>query len=617
MNRRPWRLCCVLLALGIMGKGSPRAEEPQVTATANPARVEEGSEIQLVIEIKGSSQVPDEPPDLTQLPGFVVAAGPSVSSYFQWINGQTRASRTYTYTLLPQGIGPRTLPPLLVRLGGSTYRTNPVRVDVVSRGALGGTGGVPSPPSSPFADPGLRRRLAPPPTMPASLSVEAAVDKSEVYPGEQVTLTYRVYTQFEIVQLSLKDQPAYPGFWVEELKTEGKYTARAVTREEGTFTEYTVLRKALFPTNPGTLSIPPLTFHLAVRRRGMDPFDSFFFPPTESLFRSTQPLSIRVKPLPEQGRPSEFSGAVGRFTLSVDTDRRDTRVNDAVALKIRVEGQGNINTLARPSLPPLHDFKQYEPKVAEAMEAKGGTLVGEKTWDYVLIPLAPGRQEIPPVRFAFFDPQTAQYRVLESDRISLNVAKGDLAEVPIQPGPERSEIPVLGADIRYIKLAGSPIVDQGRSFYGSRGFFALLVAPLLLNTSLLVVRRHRAARAGKEASHRRRRARRMAHRRLARARTHLSHEQSRHFYQELASALTAYLADKLSVPASGLTYDRIEEMLAGSGVDPAARQKFRSCLETCDFARFAPTSSERAEMERALTEAGKVIETLEGTVRVS
>lgn len=610
----PSRIASFLLLSALAATPLP-SQEPQVRASVTPERVEEGDQVTLTVEISGDSQAPEEPPDLTQLPGFILAAGPSVSSYFRWINGRTSASRTYTYTLLPQGRGTRTIPPLALKIGGRVLRTEPLRVDVVPRSSTGGRADPP-PRGSPFGDPGTRRRLAPPPTVPALLIVEASVDKPVVYPGEQVTLVYRVYTQFEIAQMSLKDQPTYQGFWVEDIKTDDKYESRSVTRQEGSFVEYTVLKKALFPTNPGSFTIPPITFHFAVRRRGMDPFESMFFQPTESLFRSSGAVTIRVKDLPEQGRPPEFKGAVGRFTMEVTTDRKQARVNDAVALRIRVEGQGNINTIGVPALPEIQDFKRYEPKVEEAMQAKGGTLVGSKSWEYVLIPLAPGEQVIPPVRFAFFDPRTEQYRTLENDPIRLSVKKGDLAEVPVQAAPDRTEIPVLGSDIRYIKQAAGRIVDEGRIPYAGRGFLALLLAPLALNLSLLLIIRRRAALSGSEAQVRRRRAGRTARKRLRRARILLARDQSGQFYQEVASALTFYLADKAGVGASGLTYDRIEEILAERGVEPETGQRFRRCLEVCDFARFAPASSGKEEMERAFAEAGKVIEDLEGKVRV-
>jgi len=608
-----------LLALCALGSlGSLLAEEPHVRALAEPTRVEEGEEVVLTVEIIGSSQSPEEPPDLSRLTEFTVAEGPSVSSVFQWVNGRTSASRTYRYTLVPQGTGTKTIPPLTVMLGGRLFRTDPVTVEVVPRAAASpGWRNRGAQEASPFSDPRMRQRLAQANPKAASTFVEAEVDKSDAFPGEQVTLTYVVYTQHEIAQLSLQDQPTYRGFWVEDLKTDTHYEARTVTRPEGTFLAYTVLKKALFPTNPGTLTIPPLTFHFAVRRRANDPLDSFFFQPTESLFRSTQAVPIRVRPLPEEGRPADFSGAVGRFNLHVTTDRATARVNDAVGLKVLIEGQGNFNTLGKPTLPSLDDFKQYEPKVEGSTEAKGGTLVGKKTWDYVLIPLASGRQQIPPVRFTFFDPGVRQYRILQSEPIALQIAKGDLAEVPMQAPPTRSQIPVLGSDIRYIKLAGGGIRDQRRTLYGSRAFAALLAFPVLLNASLLVMARRRASLSGNAALVRRRRARRMAQKRFSRARSRMQPAHSRDFYQELASALTAYLADKASVPASGLTYDRIEEILLMRGIEGKARERFRRCLETCDFARFAPTSSERGEMERTLSEAAEVIEAIEGRVKAS
>ena len=594
------------------------AQEPEITASLEPTRVDAGDEVQLNIRISGTDQQPDEPPSLPQLPGFVVAAGPSVSSYFQWVNGRTASSRTYSWTLLPQGKGAHTVPPIAISLGGKVYRTPMLRLDVVDRGQ-GGAPAAPqgaNPPST-FEDPRTRRRLATPPETPSSLFVEASLDKYQAYPGEQVTLLYKVYTQYEIVQMSLNDQPTYQGLWVEDIKPDEKYEARAVTRKEGAFTEYTVLKKALFPTSPGTVTIPPLTFRFAVRKRGGSPLDSFFFNPTESVFRSSDPLTLKVKELPEAGRPPEFNGAVGRFTLSAMTDRSESKVNDAVGLKVEVEGQGNINTLGNPSLPALPDFKRYDPKVEESMHPKSGTLVGSKTWNYVLIPLAPGNQEIPPVRFAFFDPQTERYHLLQSPPIRLNVARGEAGDQPVQLLPSRADIPVLGSDIRYIKLGGHALMDQGKSFYGSKLLMAVVAAPVLGNLGLLILARRRDKLRGNTAQVRQRRARRAARKRLSRARGRLSKERAREFYQELAAALTTFVADKIGLPAAGLTYDQIEELLELRGVDAALRAKFRLCLETCDFARFAPSASEPAEMEKAFAEAEAVVEALEGSVKTA
>ncbi|HEU5182342.1 MAG TPA: BatD family protein [Candidatus Polarisedimenticolia bacterium] len=614
---RRWVRLAILLLL-FAPATTAFSQEVEVTATAEPNRVEEGQEVELKIQINGTDHQPDQPPSLQQIPGFVSVSGPSVSSYFQWVNGRSSSSRSYTWILVPQGKGVHSIPPIPVTLDGTTYRTPMLRVDVVERGAGGGSqGGGGGQPNSPFADPWTRRRLATPPrgSTPASLFVEAVVDKTDVYPGEQVSLMYKVYTQYELSNMALQDQPSYEGFWVEDIKPDDKYDARTIQRKEGTFMEYTVLKKALFPNSSGNLTIPALTFHFAARRRSNDPFDSFLFQPTESLFRSSQEIRIHVKDLPVEGRPPEFDGAVGRYTLSVKADRNDTKVNDAVGLKVEVEGQGNISTLSGPRIPALPDFKQYDPKVQETPHAKAGTMVGKKTWEYVLIPLAAGAQEIPPVRFAYFDPKTASYQVLQSEPIHLKVARGEAGDLPGQPFPARADIAVLGTDIRYIKMDPQPLRDQARTLAGSPLFLAALAGPLALNTGLLLMARRRSRLAGSEGLVRRRKARRLARRKLARARSRLSRSQPRDFYQEVASALTGYLADKATLPASGLTYDRIEEILDQRGVEPALRDRFRRCLETCDFARFAPSASEPGEMAKALGEAEWVVEAMEGSVK--
>jgi hypothetical protein len=265
-------------------------------------------------------------------------------------------------------------------------------------------------------------------------------------------------------------------------------------------------------------------------------------------------------------------------------------------------------------LPPLPDYKRYEPRVEEKRDVVKDTVQGTKIWDYVLTPLAPGQQDLPSIRFAWFDPARGAYVEASSDPQTVLVQRGEadpgaLAHAPGSAGSRR-EVVAFGRDIRFIKGV-SDLQPKGRPFHRSLAFGALLTAPLALNAGLLLALRRRERMAGTAGLVRGLKAPRFARRRLRAARALMADGKSRAFSEEVGRALTGYLADKLNVPPSGLTHDRIETLLAARGVPEALRQEVRRVLEACDFARFAPVEPDGAAMRRDLDEAGRLIGRLE------
>jgi oxygen tolerance protein BatD len=603
--------------VGSMAGGALIAQEINVRSQAMPSRVGEGEEVTLVVEVSGSSFDQVAPPDLSALDDFEVLGGPSRSSRFQWVNGQTSSSLTFSYVLKPRRVGSLTIPPLGLLVRGRTYRTRPVTVEVVG-GRGGGT--PPGGPANPPVGPGFGGR----PSAPAEgrgegapgpdLRVRAEVDARTAYVGQQLTVRFLLDTQTEVLNLQLKESPSFPGFWVEEIKLPENLDMKRVQIGTEVYNEYTLMKRALFPTSGGTLTIPPVTYQIQVRRRSRDPMESFFFAPTETLLRRTDPIPITVEPLPSP-KPPGFSGAVGNFTLAVSADRKESQVNDAVGVKVRISGEGNLNALSASPLPELSDFKQYPPKITSSTSLQGDRLRGEKTWDYVLIPLAPGTQSVPPVVLSFFDPKAAQYRSVSSQPLTIQVAKGDQGPgAPLVTGMAQSDIKPLRRDIHYIKMAPNGLSDRSRPVYRSPFYAAALLLPLLLDLGLFVyIRRQDLSRANRR-SRRERRAGARAHRALKEARRRMGPATARAYYAAVAQALTEYLADKFDTSAVGLTHQRIEELLVSRGASEELRSRYHRCLEACDYARFAPTSAGHAEMLRTLQEAEGILTNLERCV---
>jgi hypothetical protein len=613
-----WRTVLVAaLALVVAGALSPaRAQSPPddtvIEARVDMQQMGEGDSLTLTIEVRGSRPAHAEEPDLSGLADFNIAAGPSTSTSTSmiWRGGQASSSTSqqYSYILLPRRRGTLTIPTISVKVGSRVLRTDPISVEVVagrvrqSGPSMPGRGGAPGLPQRPGARP------------QGEVFVEAQVDRKEAWVGEQVLLTYKVYTQVELVELPHPQQlPSYTGFWVEELPNDPRATVHRVTRDGKEFIELTLMKKAIFPTASGALTIEETPFELPVRAETRDPFEGIFFTPTRLVYRKTNPITIQVKPLPEAGRPASFTGAVGSYTLTTRADRTEARVNEAVGLQIRVEGKGNIKVVGEPLLPALPDYKRYEPKVEEKREVQEDRLLGTKTWDYVLTPLAAGPQDLPAIAFAYFDPSRGAYVEVTSKPLPVMVQRGADGGTTVAGGTApgaRREVVAFGRDIRFIK--GSSQLDRhGTPFHRSLLFGALLASPLLLNAALLfAVRRHDRL-AASVGLVRGRRAPGFARRRLKQARRILAEGKPRAFSEEVGRALTGYLADRLNVSASGLTHERIDGLLEVRRVDAALRGEVKRVLEACDFARFAPVEQGPDAMRRDLEEAEQLIARLE------
>lgn len=615
MSTRGSRALPLLLPLVLLAAATWSMAQDQVRVRAQVDRTEmgEGEDLRLLIEIVGPSLDGVGPPDMAVLDDFQVSGGPSVSTRFQWINGVSTSSKTYAYSMTPTKTGKATIPSLAVLVQGRTYRTQPIEVGVLPRSAVRSPYGsapqrrVGPGPRAPGSTPGAPRGSA----VPAALRIRSEIEPSTAYVGQQVTLKVILATQTEVLNIGYQETPSFPGFWTEEIKLPDQLEVRRVPIDGEMWSEITLMKRALFPTSSGPLTVPPIGWQIQVRRRSSDPLESFFFTPTETVTRRTEPVTVKVLPLPAAGRPAAFSGAVGDFSLQVTADRNASRVNDAVGLKVRVAGEGSLGAVEAPEIAELADFKRFDPKVTSSTNVQGDRLRSEKAWDYVVIPLAPGTQTVPPVNFSYFDPKGAQYRTISSHPLSIQVTRGDETGSASLPLVAQSDVRLLRRDIHYLKLAPGGLRDHSRPLFRSPLFAVLLILPIAADLSLFTWVRMRDTSPQAARSRRERRARAAARARLRQARRRMKPGSARTFYAAVAQAMTDYVGDKFDARGAGLTHQRIEELLAARGAPEDLRADFHRCLEACDFARFAPSSSGEEEMRRTLRAAEETLVGLE------
>lgn len=604
LRTAPGRLSVLLFTLTVCPGARP--QDLQVTATVGADVVGVQDNFQLTITVSGRDSNDAEVPRLPRFHSFRVVAGPSVSTSYQWINGRSSSSKSFIYVLLPEKEGEYTLDPVEVSVGGKVYKTQPVAVRVTAASS------APPPArdriSDPFAEDDIQARRSIPGG--EEVFVLAEPDRTTVYVGQQVTLAYHLLTQVGVTGLQLQESPPLTGFWVEDLKVDPNPNARRRFMNGREYLDYAVKKQALFPNSPGRVTIEPSTFAISVRTPG----DIFgFLTQAQTVYRKTREVEVTVKPLPREGRPAQFNGAVGSFSLTSSLDRKEAATGDAVALVISLAGKGNLKTVPDPALPPMPDFTIYSSKRSEqARPADGDAVAGEKTWEYVVVPKAPGSQKIPSLSLSYFDPDRDRYVTLTTPELELKVQKGGGSDTLLTglSGMTKQNLKRQGSDINFIKLSTADLRRGNQPIFHSTWFYLAAGIPLLVNVGAYLYQRERRRESSDLVLARSRRARRTALRRMKEAEK-AGRVDPRRFYDGAALALSRYLTDRFNLPEIAVTADSLEKSLAERSVDPRTAKEVMDCLQRCDYGRFVSASGSPDQMRDLLRKVRSVIETLE------
>ena len=597
-----------LTLLSVLVPAAASAEDFHVEASVNATKIGLDDDLQLTVAIKGDTMGRAGTPELPKLEGFRLG-GQSTSTNIQWVNGQMSSTRSTIYTLMPKAEGTHIIEPISVEYGGKEYLTEPIEIEVVYGSILPRSGGRPGS-MDPFdmLSPFRRRERTRPAVQEGEVFVTAELSKGSAFVGEQVVLTYRLYTQLQIMGLEFSEQPSLTGFWIEDVEMPQEPQWKETKVDGKDFFVVELKKSVLFPTRSGKITIEPAMVTMGLRAAA-DPFD-VFAPMTESIRRSTKALTVDVKPLPVAGRPADFSGAVGEFTMSAQLDQKETTAGEALTLSVVVEGEGNLKTVESPELPAPPGFRTYDPKTEENLTTRGSRFGGKKRWEYVLVPDSAGQHQIGPMSFSYFDPGEKKYKKLTAGPLTLNVAAATAASSAAAVGSSRGAVQLLRQDIRYLKPVPARLGETSSPFYRSGLFYLTLALPVLWNLGLVVYRKKKQSEAAQVGLWRFRRARKAAQERLKQARK-FARSTSMDFYEETAGALYRYVADKLGVSPSGLTAQKISVMLEDRGVPESLRTEFLKTVEACEFARFTPGERTREEMESLLERAEKTIVTME------
>ena len=565
---------------------SAAAQEVSVRAWLDRADVAVDRPFTLHVEVSGTGR-PDEDPRLPDLSDFAAYLRAGTRTSMQIVNGRTSTSFAYQYSFRAIAEGTHEIGPVAVRAGGEDHATEPLTIRVTAAGA--GTAGTARAPRSADRSPaGVQ-------IAPEDLFVEVSASTRQPWVNEPVIVEYRVFTRVDVDSYAIARAPATAGFWVEEIAAARAPRVEQVIRGGVQYTSTVVRRVALFPTGAGPRTLEPLALEVQVRvrSRGLfgDPFGGGLFGRSVPIVVESEPVALDVRPLPDDGRPAGFTGVVGSLDVATSLDVVEAATNEALTFRLDVRGAGNLRALPDPEVAFPPDFDVYPPEVTEELDAGGAGVRGVKSYEYVLVPRAPGLHTIPAVELAYFDAAGGRYAVAASDSITVDVTGDVVAGDPVLIGRPRNALDAARQDIRFIRVATSAFVPVDRQLFQSGVFWTVLLLPVLGVAGALALRRHRERLEGNVAYARRRRAARVARSRLAQARALRTPGQHQACVAGISQALFGFLGDTLNIAEAGLVREDIRRALAGRGVAGEVIERYLACLDKGDQQRFAPAAA--------------------------
>ncbi|MFA5370180.1 MAG: BatD family protein [Candidatus Omnitrophota bacterium] len=611
MNKQKFAILLIFFALS-RSNLCALADDFELRASVDSNKAIVGSAFNLSLTFSGTRDLPV--PDLKRIEGFDWRyAGPATR--ISIINGARSSSITHNYILTPLKAGSFAIPGFEVEYKGKIYISEPINMDVSQYG--------PVQESCAPGDQGQSEKNG----FDKRIFLILQPGKRQVYTGEKFPVSILLYVNNVAVRDIQYPKYVHEGFLSGKFSEPSQYTRVA----NGLNYNVVEFNTDIYGLYPGRFTLGPaeiacnLVYKKATGRRNApffggsifntDAFEDLFggYESRPSSFK-TEGFDIEVIPLPAEGRPDGFSGAVGRFTMSAKVSSQQVNAGDPITLTVEIEGSGNFDTVLMPDLGKDSGFKRYEPEVSQASS--------RKCFQQVIIPVSDSVKEIPAVSFSYFDPAVKMYKVVTQPAIPVEV-------VPLREDPARrptvssagtadsrdsGHIEALGRDIVYIKEGPGLLRPAKKPFCFHSLFFAAVFVPFILVLSTLIIKRRRARLDSDIKYARKCRAYKIALKNIKELRNAIAKGSRDRFFERAIKALKEYLGDKFHLPAAGMTKDIVSN-LRRDGVADDIIKEIEEFFNICDMARYAPLKAQTKEMTRPYELFKSIVDKLERSVR--
>lgn len=531
--------------------------------------------------------------------GFRKLSGPNQSIEQRYEYGKASFKKTYTFFLQPMKRGQLEIGQAEIEYGGTLYKSPPKTVEV--------TAAVDNPNSSSSVAASQ---------VDDAIHLVAEVSNTKPYLNEGVYIVYKLFIDSSINIRNYRpiDEPTFKDFWSQNIDIdqlqfkEGEYAGRPY--------RYVELRKTiLYPQKTGELKVEPLTIGVSVEvpTNRRDIFGRRQYELVEKTF-SAQTRVFNVKPLPEAGKPLDFTGAVGQFSIQVEPSKNELDVNESLSATVKISGKGNLALFNPPALKVPNSIEVYDPERQDRINTTASGMTGYISERYTLVPQFEGDYKIGGVSFSYFDPRAETYKQLTSNAFALKVNPDPTAVANNQNNVTRPSsntssnqqaVILPESQFSYIELSTKLKPSGTTAFFNSNIFWTLTLLPYLCIPLLLVTRKRWQSHASSQPKAQQV-ANRLAKKYLSEAKNTLQDQDK--FYEALERALHNYLKAKLKIQTAEMSKEKIKETLSSRGVEQDSINDFVHLLQACEWARYTPNSSaaKQEDYQKAAQTIGKI-----------
>jgi len=519
--------------------------------------------------------------------GFNVVGGPFQSTNFSWINGVKSFNRSYSYVLQPKQKGTLTIKSATIENDGETYKTQPIRISVTNAVEM------PKDPNSPDFKAG------------EGIHLVAEVSKGNPYLNEPITVVYKLYfdPRFTVQNVREVENPKYNGFWSQHIDI-AKLEAVPGTYNGQDYAMVVWRKVLLYPQETGIKELEPLKIDLDVLvpvQKNMGGFFTVRDYENVSKTVSAGAKSITVKPLPEEGKPASFTGAVGTFDFKVKPSKTELKSGESLDLEISVSGDGNLKlfNLPKPEFPSA--FEVFDPQHQEQVQTPLSGMTGKISDAYTIVPQVKGKYTVKPIEFSYFDLVTKSYKTITSETIEINVLQGKENVASNENASANKQKVEKYNTFQFIKLNSEfqPLAKE--DFFGSSKFYMLLFAPFLIIPIIILAKKKKEAIDADVVGNKIRRNTKLAKKFLSEAKKQLGNKVP--FYMAMEKAMHNFLKAKLHLETSEMSKENIQELLLAKNASSETVSEFIALMNDCEFARYTPSSdvAMQKDYDRAVT----------------
>lgn len=532
--------------------------------------------------------------------GFTVIAGPNIQQSREWRNGIKSYKKIYSYFLAPKKRGTFIIKQATIEIKGEIYKTATIKVEVTA------AVDIPKDPNDP-------NYIA-----SKNIHLVAEVSNGNPYLNEAITVVHKLYVSPNVGIEGSRDVdiPRYNDFWNQNIDVSNERFQNGTFKGEDY--RYLIINKVvLYPQKSGKLKIEPYAIDIALRvpTNRRDIFGSRIMARVNRTVTSGS-RTIKVKALPEEGKPIDFTGAVGSFDLDVSASKTELDATESLQLKVNVKGNGNLKLFKLPKLSLPSSLEVYEPEHGEKVRTNLSGMSGSISDSYTIVPQYKGKYPIPSISFSYFDLKTKTYKRLASEEIVINVLNGPASAASATEGngnvPNNKQAVVLNSDqFSFIKTKSAFQSMRPAYFFKTNLFWSLLLLPFLAIPIAIFIRNKKAIRDADVHGNRIRKADRLAKKYLSNAKKSLGKKEA--FYIALEKALHNYLKAKLHIETSDFSKDRITSLLKEKQVEDHVINGFIGILENCELARYTPIDN--VTMQEDYDKAAKTISLIDKQAR--